>query len=88
MTVTYVLFQETNLIPQPPSTPNSRCSSVQNLENNGNDAVIPPSKTPTTINSYVQPIGTPSQVSNQGNAMPGYPQQPPQSQQSLHNSSG
>ena len=86
------ISQETTLVPQPSSTPNSRCSSVQNLDNNTSDSVsggIPPSKTPTTANNYIQPIGTPSQVNNQGNAMPGYPPpQPPQSQQSLHNSSG
>ncbi len=85
-------LQETNIVPQPASTPNSRCSSVQNMDNNTNDSVsagIVASKTPTTVSNYIQPIGTPSQVTNQGNAMPGYPpQQPPQSQQSLLNSSG
>ncbi|XKL61353.1 hypothetical protein PGB90_008410 [Kerria lacca] len=84
--------QESTLVPQPSTTPNSRCSSVQNLDNNTSDSVntgIVTSKTPTTANSYIQSIGTSNQVTNQGNAMPGYPlQQPPQSQQSLHNSSG
>lgn len=84
----FFVMQETTLVPQPSSTPNSRCSSVQNLDSNTSDS-LPPSKTPTTVNNYIQPIGTPSQVTNQGNAMPGYPPpQPPQSQQSLHNSSG
>lgn len=87
-------LQENSLVPQPPSTPNSRCSSVQNMDSNTNDSsvgiVIAPSKTPTSVNnSYMQPIGAQSQVTNQGNVMPGYPpQQPPQSQQSLHSSSG
>ena len=85
-------LQENSLLSQPPSTPNSRCSSVQNMDTNTSDSsvgVIAPSKTPTSVSNYTQPIGAPSQVSHQGNVMPGYPpQQPPQSQQSLHNSSG
>lgn len=61
------------MAPPTSTTPTSRCGSAQ-LENNEGKYTNPP--TPTT-------------PSNQGNAMPGYPlQMPPQSAQSLHNSSG
>lgn len=83
----FFVSQDVNMAPPPSTTPSSRCSSVH-LENN-TDSVG--NKTPNNYSNTGNATAQPVTVSdnNSGNAMPGYlPQQPPQLQQSSHNSSG
>lgn len=83
------MLQEVSMAPPQSTTPSSRCSSVH-MESSSADTVG--NKTPTSYsgppsNSTAQAVTVPA--NNPGNVMPGYPPpQPPQLQQSLHNSSG